>query len=277
VPTLPTAGGDVAYADTGPPPDRPGAPTVVFGHGLLFSGWMFRHQVAALRDTYRCVTVDWRGQGDSPPSAAGYDMDSLAADARALIEHLAVGAVHYVGLSMGGFVGMRLGARHPELLRSLTLLDTSARREDRRAAVEDTVLAHIYRLFGMRPVRGPAAKIMFGPTFRAGPDGDTVINELMDRIGRLDRKGLVGAILAVARRVGVLEEIGSVTAPTLVIVGEDDRPTPVERAREIAATIPGARLEIVPQCGHSSPLEQPERVTALISEFLTTVDAAPVD
>ena len=51
----------------------------MFGHGLLFSGWMFHAQVEALRARYRCVTVDWRGQGESPAARSGYDMDTLAA------------------------------------------------------------------------------------------------------------------------------------------------------------------------------------------------------
>src|SRR5262245_30544489 len=127
MPTLKTDGATVAYTDTGAPPDHPDARTIVFGHGLLFSGWMLRDQIADLRDTFRCVTIDWRGQGETPAATSGYDMDTLAADARALIEHLDVGPVHYAGLSMGGFVGQRLAARHPELIRSLTLLDTSAK------------------------------------------------------------------------------------------------------------------------------------------------------
>ena len=277
MPTLTTGAATVAYTDTGAPPNRPDAPTVVLGHGLLFSGWMFTDQIAALRDTYRCVTIDWRGQGDSPAPTSGYDMDTLAADARALIERLDVGPVHYAGLSMGGFVGQRLAARHPELIRSLILLDTSAQREERSAAVQDKILSLVFRAFGIGPVRRPVLKIMLGPTFRADPRHKPIVAEWLSRLDRCDREGIRQAVLAVANRRGVIDEIGAITAPTLVIVGEHDQPTPVARAREIAEVIPGARLEIVPNCGHSSTIEQPEAITALIQEFLTTVDAAPVD
>jgi pimeloyl-ACP methyl ester carboxylesterase len=95
--------GDVR--DTGPPGDRPEAATVLFGHGLLFSAWMFHHQIAALRAQFRCVAIGWRGQGESSASNGGYDMDTLTADALALIGLLGVAPVHDVGLSMGGFVG----------------------------------------------------------------------------------------------------------------------------------------------------------------------------
>src|SRR5215510_6749099 len=80
-------------------------PPVLFAHGLLWSGEMFQYQVAALRRRYRCVTFDFRGQGDSEVTGAGYDMDTLTDDATALIDRLGLAPCHFVGLSMGGFVG----------------------------------------------------------------------------------------------------------------------------------------------------------------------------
>ena len=112
-------GADVHYTDTGAPPGNPDAATVVFGHGLLFSGWMFTHQVEALEDDYRCVTIDWRSQGKSPAARDGHDMDTLTLDLVALLDELGLDAVHYVGLSMGGYVGMRFAARYPDRVLSL--------------------------------------------------------------------------------------------------------------------------------------------------------------
>ena len=270
--TLRTNGAVVAYTDTGAPSGRPDATTVVFGHGLLYSGWMFSAQIEALQSSYRCVAIDWRGQGASPPAEDGrYDMDTLYEDAVAVIEHLGVAPVHYVGLSMGGFVGMRIGARRPDLVRSLTLIETSADREERFAAIQDKVLSIVHVAVGMGPVRRSVEKIMLGPTFRKDPASKPVIQEWMRQIDQTDRKGLRGAILGVANRKAVAPEIGAITAPTLVITGVDDKPTPVKKARKIAAAIPGARLELVPDAGHSSTIEQPEALTALIEKFLVDV------
>jgi pimeloyl-ACP methyl ester carboxylesterase len=107
-------GATIHYTDTRPPGDRPEAATLFFGHGLLFSAWMFHHQIAALRGQFRCVAIDWRGHGESWASESGYDMDTLTDDALALIGLLGVAPVHYVGLSMGGFVGLRIAARRAE-------------------------------------------------------------------------------------------------------------------------------------------------------------------
>jgi len=274
MPTLEVDGTTIGYEDTGPPAGAPDAPTIVFGHGLLFSGWMFRSQVEALSPRYRCVTVDWRGQGGSVATAGGdYQMDSLYADAVALIEHLAVGPIHYVGLSMGGFVGQRIAARRGELLRSLTLLDTSPDRETPRAAVEDIALAAIYRVAGMGLLKRPVKKIMFGPSFRADPANQPVIDEFFARLARSDRAAVRHAIVAVATRKPVYAELDRIAVPTLVVTGADDTPTPPARGRRIAEQVPGARLEIVPDCGHSSTVEQPGAITRLIEEFVTSVDA----
>ena len=271
--SLAVDGAAVAYSDTGAPADRPDAPAVVFGHGLLFSGWMFAAQIEALRTDYRCLTIDWRGQGDSPPARSGYDMDTLSGDAIRLIEQVVGEPVHYVGLSMGGFVGQRIAARRPELVRSLTLLDTSAEPESLRGRVEYPLLAAVYHLLGPKAVRAPVEKVMLGPAFRAEPRSKPIVDEWMQRLSQCDRAAIRRAVLGVATRAGVTKEIAAIKAPTLVIVGEQDAATPQKRARRIAELIPDALLEIVPNCGHSSTIEQPEAVTALLQAFLAEVDA----
>jgi pimeloyl-ACP methyl ester carboxylesterase len=273
LPTLTVNGATVAYSDTGAPKGRPHAPAVVFGHGLLFSKWMFSAQIAALRNDYRCIALDWRGQGDSPPTESGYDMDTLTSDAVAVIGELVGAPVHWVGLSMGGFVGLRIAARRPELLRSLVLIDSSAEPEDLKDAVKDKVLANLYRYIGIAPVRRPVEKTMFAPTFYRDPAKRAVIEDWVSQLARNDRNGIRKAVLGVANRPGITDEIGRITAPTLVIVGADDVPTPVKRSRTMASLIPGARLEIVPYCGHSSSIEQPDAVNRLIRPFLADVNA----
>ena len=125
MPRLMVNGAAIHYEDTGSGDD-----TIVFAHGLLWSGRMYEAQVAALKGRYRCITFDFRGQGNSEATADGYDMDTLAQDALALIKTLVGKPVHFVGLSMGGFVGMRLAIHHPEWLKYLSLLET-----DRKSVV----------------------------------------------------------------------------------------------------------------------------------------------
>lgn len=272
MPLLSVNGTQVHVADTGAPAGRPDAPTVVFGHGLLFSGTMFDHQVAALGSRYRCVTVDWRGQGRTPPAATGgYDMDTLLADLVSVLDVLGLDAVHYVGLSMGGFVGMRLAARHPERVTSLTLLDTSAGPEDPEKIRRYRTLARAYRLIGMGPISGRVTPIMFGPDSLTDPEVQPRIEAWLAALARVDRAGMRRAILGVTDRLAIAPELGRITAPTLVAVGADDVATPVAKSEAIAAAIAGARFEIVPGSGHSSTVEKPEVLSELIGTFIDGV------
>jgi pimeloyl-ACP methyl ester carboxylesterase len=269
MPTFIRHGAAIHYTDTGPPGDRPEAATVFFGHGLLFGAWMFHQQIAALRGQFRCVAIDWRGQGESSPSDRGYDMDTLTDDALALIGSLGVAPVHYVGLSMGGFVGLRIAARRGEVLCSLVLLDTSAGPEDPDKARRYKVMAAIYRMTGIRPLAGAVARIMFGPLFLAEPSHKPVLDEWLDRLRRSRRSAISEAVLAVANRESVEHELAAINVPCLVIVGADDAAIPPIHAERIAAGISGARLEKIPDCGHSSTLEQPTFITNVLREFLS--------
>lgn len=261
-------GADVHYTDTGLPPGKPNAATVVFGHGLLFSGWMFTDQIEALKDEYRCVTIDWRSQGKSPAARDGHDMDTLTLDLVALLDQLELDPVHYVGLSMGGYVGMRFAARYPDRVLSLVLLDTDAGPEDPDVRPKYRLLANLYRFVGIPPLRGQVEPIMFGPTFRNDPVGRTVIEQWIAQLKKNNKAGIRRAVLGITERLPVAEEIGSIRARTLVAVGAEDVATVPAKSEEIAAGIDGAKLEIVPDAGHSSTIEQPEVLTRLIREHL---------
>src|SRR5260370_4548842 len=156
MPTLDLNGVRIYYEDSG----GRGAP-VVFAHGLLWSCRLFDAQVKALQDRFRCVAFDFRGQGQSEVTASGYDFETLTADAIELIEKLRLAPAHFVGLSMGGMIGMRLAARRPELVRSLALLETSADPEP-----EENVPKY-RRMYLLAPWRGlllgggPATPLIF--------------------------------------------------------------------------------------------------------------------
>ncbi|HET6152640.1 MAG TPA: alpha/beta fold hydrolase [Marmoricola sp.] len=268
MPLVAVNGIQLSITDSGAPAGKPDAPVLVMGHGLLFSTSMWRHQVEELRATYRCIAVDWRGQGGTPATPAGYDMDTLYADLAALIEHLDVGPVHYAGLSMGGFVGQRLAARRPDLVRSLILIDTSSGPEDPEKIKKYRLLSTVYGLVGLKPLLGQVAPIMFTPAFLETDAGRATVAAWIAELAPLQRKGIKKAIRGVTDRNPIIDEIGAITAPTLVIVGTEDVATPVAKAEVITAAVPGARLEKLDGVGHVSTLEDPARINALMTAFL---------
>ncbi|MCS6940802.1 MAG: alpha/beta fold hydrolase [Roseiflexaceae bacterium] len=263
MPHIHVNGATIYYEEHGTGPE-----TIVFAHGLLWSGRMFDHQVNALKDRYRCITFDFRGQGQSEVTASGYDMDTLAEDAAALIEALRAAPCHFVGLSMGGFVGMRLAIRRPELIRSLILLETSADPEPRENVGRYRLLNFIARWLGLRLVADQVMPIMFGKTFLTDPNRVQERAMWRERMIANHRVGISRAVQGVIERQGVYDQIDRITAPTLIIVGAQDAATPPDKSRRIFERIPNAALIVIPGAGHTSTVEAPEAVTMVIRRFL---------
>jgi len=244
-------------------------PPVVFSHGLLLSARTWDAQVEALRGGFRCISYDHRGQGQSgAPGDGDLGLDACTADAAGLIEALRLGACHFVGLSMGGFVGMRLAARRPELLASLSLVETSADEESAADLRRYRLMTLTARVLGPWAVAGKAMPVLFGRTFLADPARREEVSSWKRRIASNRRDIWRAAAGAVLDRAGVHEELARIRAPTLVVVGEEDVATPRARADRIVARIPGARLALIPRAGHTAPVEAPTEVTAVLREFL---------
>lgn len=263
MPQVQVNGTELYYEDHGDGPEP-----IVFAHGLIWSGRMFDAQVLALRDRYRCITFDFRGQGRSAVAETGYDMDTLTEDAAALIEALGAAPCHFVGLSMGGFVGMRLAVRRPELLRTLSLLNTSADPEAPENAPKYRLLNLVARWFGLRLVAGQVMPILFGRSFMTDPVRAEQRAAWRERLVANDRVGITRAVQGVIDRVGVYDDLPQITTPTLVLVGDEDVATVPAKGERIAARMPDARLVTIPQAGHSSTIEAPQAVTAALASFL---------
>jgi 3-oxoadipate enol-lactonase len=238
---------------------------------------MFDAQVAELADRFRCVTFDFRGQGRSEVTADGYDMDTLSDDAAALIEALGCAPCHFVGLSMGGFIGMRLAARRPELVRSLVLMETSADPEPAENVPRYRLLGGIVGVLGklgMRLVMPKVMRIMFSRTFLQDPAREADRRLWRQRGMENHPRGITRALGGVIERKPIYAELGKIAVPTLVVVGDEDVATVPAKAERIAAAIAGARLVVIPGAGHTSSVEQPDLVNAALEGFLASVTAA---
>jgi 3-oxoadipate enol-lactonase len=269
VPTATLNGTLYAYVDEG------SGPLVVFGHGLLAGREMFRAQIDALEDRYRCVSLDWPGHGDTGFAPDGWTMWDMSRDATALVAELGEERAVFAGLSQGGMAFMRLAIERPEVVRGLVLLDTSAGPEDpdarptyeqlteglmhgdeaTRSALMDTVLT-----------------ILFGAAWRAR-EPEALAREKAHMLAQ-DRRGQYLAAWAVFERDDVTARLGDIAAPTLVLCGTEDIATVPEHSRMLAERIPGAELVWIEGAGHHSPVEEPAAVTRALAAFLARV--APV-
>ncbi len=244
---------------------------VLFSHGLLWSGEMFSAQIEALKKDHRCIAWDHRGQGRSPDSQTSFDMEQLTDDALTLIRTLGLPPCHFVGLSMGGFVGMRIAARHPGVLRSLTLIDTAADREPPLNIPKYRAMAFAARLFGYRALVPPIMKIMFSPAFLQDPNRAAQRRKMEDHIANLRDAGTRAALESVVSRRPIESELSKIQLPTLVLHGQDDAAIVPRRAQATASRIAGAKLVMIPNAGHTSTVEEPAAINTALRDFLRSV------
>jgi 3-oxoadipate enol-lactonase len=161
--------------------------------------------------------------------------------------------VHFVGLSMGGFVGMRLAIHHPEWLLSLSLLETSADPEPKENLLKYKILPKIARIFGMWIVAPQAMKIMFGKTFLTDPARKSQRAEMRRRLLQNDKINIAKAIDGVFSRQGVYEYLPSIKTPTLIVVGDEDIATIPAKSRRMNTAIKNSQLVVIPHAGHTQP------------------------
>ncbi|NOX72704.1 MAG: alpha/beta fold hydrolase, partial [Alphaproteobacteria bacterium] len=268
MPIVNVNGADIHYTDTGAPKTGGTGEVIVFSHGLLMSSKMFEKQIAHFRAKYRCIAYDHRGQGQSEITKDGYDMDTIAADAAALIRALDLGKVHFAGLSMGGFAAMRLGIGHGDILRSIILLDSSADAEPEAHKPKYRKMNFFGKWLGLWSVAGKVMPILFGQSFLNDPARSDERKAWQNQIASSRRKGMTRAVKGVIDRDGVYERLGAIKTPTLVIVGSEDVATVPAKSERIKGAIAGAQLVILDKGGHSSTIEEPKAVNAAIEAFI---------
>lgn len=238
-------------------------PAVLLLHSLGGSSEMWRTTRSTLARNCTVLALDGRGHGAST-ARQPFTIERFAEDAEALLDELAVGRAALVGLSMGGPAAMRVALRRPERVAALVLADTFAggrpggaerlaatRRRIEEIGAED--FAREYTASRLRPGTAPEVVAGFARlVVRTLPD------TYLDTLASITAQDLRPR----------LAEIG---APTLVIVGREDVSTPPALARELSDSIPGARLEIIPDANHLANLDQPERFNAILSRFLEEI------
>lgn len=235
-----------------------GSETVFLTHALFFSGRMYDRQIAHLSDRYRCVTVDWRGQGRSAKPLGGYDVDMLARDVMAVADALAIDRFHWIGMSVGGVTGIRNAALYPDRFLSLAVGGASAEAEPiEKVEKYETLLLDG---FAQDPesVADRLMEILYGAPFRTDPKNRTLLEQERRLIIDNDGSAVARAAAPILRRVDIRHMLAHVRCPTLVFVGELDGANPPEKSRTIADGIANAELSVLPDIGHQPNVEMPE-------------------
>jgi 3-oxoadipate enol-lactonase len=248
--------------------DGDGAPTrpwLVFSHSLACDHTMWDAQAEEFSRSLNVLRYDTRGHGRTSAPFGDYTIELLAEDVRALLDALNIQRCHFVGISMGGMIGQMAALRWPARFASLTLVDTTSRYAVEMRAMWDQRIAAVKTPQGMHAVVPSTLERWFTAGFRQmRPDVTAKIGAM---IRATPVNGFIGCAQAIAR-LNLTARLGAISCPALVIVGEEDRSTPLAMAEEIARAIPHARLERIANAAHLSSVEQPDRFNALLRAFL---------
>ena len=243
-------------------------PPLLLLTGLGGVGRAWGPHIDRFADGYTTIVPDHRGTGASAKPKTGYTIEALSADMAGLVRHSGLGPAHVVGSSTGGAIAQVMALDHPDTVASLTLVSSWAGPDPyfsnqfamrRSVLLDQGVLAYTRcsSLFLFAPsfaAANPHAVEAWIERASAHPGDPDIMSQRIDMILDHDQR----------------DRLATVSVPTLVIVGDEDICTPPFASRELADSIPGALLEVLPG-GHLIYLERPEPFAAVVSSFLGSV------
>lgn len=236
-------------------------------HGLGSSTLDWEEQIPALAARYRLIVPDVRGHGRSDKPRERYSIAGFSADLIALIEHLNLGPVHYVGLSMGGMIGFQLAVDQPRLLKSLCIVNSAP--EVKLRSSDDYwqwfKRWSLMRLLSLRTIGKALGSKLFPQ-----PDQAPLREKMAERWAKNDKRAYLASFDAIVGW-GVQERLSRVSCPTLIVSADRDY-TPVSLKETYVKLLPDARLVVIADSRHATPLDQPQRFNQTLLEFLTAVD-----
>jgi 3-oxoadipate enol-lactonase len=264
MPEMTSRGTRLYYEDTG------AGPVILLSHSWFCDGRQWPQALALVDAGYRVLNLDNRGHGQSGPYREPFTIWDMADDLIAVLDDAGVDEAIVVGLSIGGFAGIRATLRYPGRVRALVLADTSAAAQSVAGRAKITLLGPFARTPAKRLVVSQVVNALFGPTARR--DQPDLIRTWRDRFMAQDTESMLTAGHAIVGRDDVTDRLAEIHVPTLVIVGDQDTDPGVTSSVSLAARIPGAEFVALPDTGHLAALENPDTFGAALLRF---TDALP--
>jgi 3-oxoadipate enol-lactonase len=238
-----------------------GKPALVFANSLGSDLRIWDGVVPHLSGDFRIIRYDKRGHGLSDVPPPPYALDDFVLDLVGLFDALTIKEATVCGLSVGGVIAQGLALRYPDRLRALVLCDTGMRIgtlaswEERIATVKES---------GLSKLIGPSMERWFASTFREHRKVE--MQGYANMLRSIPAEGYLGACYAL-RDADLTQQTPTIKKPTLVLCGDQDIATPPELSRALAQAILGARLALIKEAGHLTPIEQPEAMAQQMRQF----------
>lgn len=217
----------------------------------------------------RAIAYDNRGSGASPVTPGPYTTAQLAADAVALLDHLGIERADVFGMSLGGMIAQELAIAWPDRVDQLVLGCTHA--GVRHAARQPRETAQAFAM--ETDDWGQRMRALAPCAFASGVDPDMLERFIEKKSADVQDPAGYRAQIAAALSHDALGRLGQISAPTLIITGDDDRVIPAASSDPLLVGIPNAQLVVIPGTGHLFFLEDPDRTHEVLTEFLTRTAA----
>lgn len=244
-------------------------PPIVMVHGYTGNSRNWALTVPALRDRFRCVSIDLPGHGlsDRPADAAVYSLPAMAETVFGAMRALGVHSSCLMGHSMGGMVSQYVVLEHPDAVHALVLVDTAA---------EQIEMRNSYRQRLVEAARANGLEAVFELHLAAAPasqrSNERFVQLWREQFLMTSLDAYIACAAAMTGRASLLPLLREVTVPTLIVCGEKDEPF-IEPSRHMHEAIAGSELAMIPHCGHSPEIETPAEFNRLLLGFLSRVHA----
>lgn len=240
---------------------------LIFVHAFPLSSVMWDEQVKFFRDKYRVITYDVRGLGDSYSAENEiYTMESYADDLISIIKEMNLEKVNACGLSMGGYILLQAYHKEPGLFSKLILADTKASGDDNEGLKGRAAMINKLQNEGSDfLLKDFLPKLISEEGFK----NEVLVNRLKEIISKNEAAGIAKAVAAIAIRLNHTENLSAITIPTLIIIGEHDKLTPIEHSQKMKSAIPNSKLEVLKNSGHISNIENPGVFNKVLNDFLS--------
>jgi len=252
---------------------------VIFVHEFAADHRSWEMQMRHFGQRYRCITYGARGYppSDVPEKSTSYSQNRATDDIAAVLDHLKIAKAHVVGLSMGGFATLHFGFRHPARALSLVVAGVGYGAEKDQSAKFKAEVAVVAKSLLDGGMEAFAGKYAYGPT--------RVQFENKDPRGFAQFKKELGehsALGSANTQIGcqgerpslydLVDQMRALTLPTLILTGDEDWPC-LAPSVMMKREIPSAALSVMPNCGHTVNLEDPDQFNRIVGDFIVQVDA----
>jgi 3-oxoadipate enol-lactonase len=242
--------------------------TIVLAHALGCDLTLWDEVAQQLARGFTVLRYDHRGHGSSRAAPGPFSIEDLADDAAALIEHEASGGVHFVGISLGGMVAQQIAVRHPHLVNSIVVANSSSRYEDSFRGMWRSRSETALNL-GMAAIADTVIPRWFTRHWLDDPAHAPRVAQLRTVVERTDPKMYAACCDAISR-IDFFSTNPLVACPALVIAGTHDESTPVAMSHTISNAISGAEFATL-DAAHLSAVERPEEFAGLVAGFISGI------